>query len=127
MDDSYQPSTNIGNKLASSDTVSVMLNRVYSLKNSVVKVPVTVRNFKKMAALEGTIHWDTTQLQFVKVGDFALSGMDDENFATPTHLGKDILTFSWTTGNLAGISKDEDAVIFNLYFSCCNKYNVTII
>ena len=117
LDDSYQPSTNIGNKLTSSDTVSVMLNRVYSLKNSIVKVPVTVRNFKNMAALEGTIHWDTTQLQFVKAGDFALFGLDEDNFATPTQLGKDILTFSWTTGSLAGISKDEDAIIFNLYFN----------
>lgn len=117
LDDSYQPTTNIVNRNpAARDTVTVVMKPVYSLKGTDIIIPVSVKNFRNLVALEGTIQWDTTKMSFVKADDFALAGLNEENFGIPTHIRKDVVTFSWTTGNLAGISKDDDDVIFNMYF-----------
>lgn len=80
-----------------------------------VCIPVHARDFDNILTMQYSIGWDNSVLNFVKVSDFGLPALSEENFGRPpSH--PDRLTVSWFEPNLKAVSVPDDAVLFTVCF-----------
>ncbi|MBK8671087.1 MAG: pre-peptidase C-terminal domain-containing protein [Saprospiraceae bacterium] len=98
------------------DTVGIKMASSYVIRDSIILIPVKAKDFKRMAALEGTIKWDSLKVKFLEVTNFGLPALSDQNFARPIQLGHNILTFNWVDGNVNGVTVNDDKTLFILKF-----------
>ncbi len=81
-----------------------------------IDVPVRVNGFTDVIAMQFSVRWDPTVLEFIEIKDFDLpSSSGDLNFNTNNSFNG-ILTFLWFDQSAEGIDKPGDAIIFNLSF-----------
>jgi len=98
------------------DTLVASLSGGYVIANKPFTVDVKCRNFNSMSAFEGTITWDSTKVALKNVSGFNLPGMGSSNVAILTRNGVKVLTFNWTDGSLAGVTKADGESLFKLNF-----------
>ncbi len=87
-----------------------------------VTADAMVYNFQDIVSMQFTITWDTTQLEFVSVGDFNLPGLTDINFGLPSVVlaGNGHLTFSWWDPVTQGVSVPDCSTMFRIKFISLN-------
>ncbi|MBX2930280.1 MAG: PKD domain-containing protein [Saprospiraceae bacterium] len=78
---------------------------------------VTAQQFHEIVAMQLTINYDPTMLQFVSVGNFNLQGLTVSNFGTPGPGGTPpgTIVLSWTDPDLGG----ETFPVGNPFFQLC--------
>jgi|GEM_PF-3399727 len=79
-------------------------------------------NFQDIVSMQFTITWDTTQLEFVSIGDFNLPGLSETNFGIPSVVlaGNGHLTFSWWDPMAQGVSFPDCGAMFRINFNSLN-------
>ncbi|MEO1260853.1 MAG: cohesin domain-containing protein [Bacteroidota bacterium] len=80
-----------------------------------VCVAVTANGFEQILTMQYSMNWDPKVLQFNNFKNFGLPGMDERNFGRHL-LDEGIITFSWYDQQLAGISKEDGTVIYEMCF-----------
>lgn len=95
------PEYTLGTKLFTSDTT--------------VTIPLTVKNFRSVSALQGTISWDATKLRISNVVNVSsiLSGI---SFDSTILNGEGRLSFIWADASLLPQSVSENATLFALRY-----------
>lgn len=94
---------------------TLAMDTVNGTVGQTVNVPVTVQNFVEMISAQGTINFDTSELQFVQVSRLGLSSLSNGNFGL-NGAPAGYITFSWTDPTLNGTSLADDSVFFALEF-----------
>lgn len=106
---------NAENYRNSDDTLRIKLGSVYSQSTDLVRIPVTVSNFQKVSAIEGTLSWDDSKLALQSLSDYGITSLTADNFGRPEGQ-ENILTFNWTDASLDGTSLDDESVLFYINF-----------
>ncbi len=76
---------------------------------------VKVASFKDILAMQYTLRWDKSVLEFAGLKEFRLPYMSNENFGT-TLAPEGKLTAVWIENSLKGISLPEGAAIYQVCF-----------
>jgi len=92
-----------------SDTISVQCGNP-----DVFLVPVRVRNFTDIAALQYTFQWNPAHLDYAYLTDIN-PGLPNAAFDTTTLISQGKFTFAWTT--LGGVSLPDDEILLNVVFT----------
>lgn len=79
-------------------------------------LPVRVQHFDEVIAFQFTIEWDTSALSLDSVGHFTLDGLTDSAFNLEDKENGNI-TIAWDDVTITGISLDDGASIFSLFFT----------
>ncbi|MBC7449360.1 MAG: IPT/TIG domain-containing protein, partial [Hymenobacteraceae bacterium] len=95
-------------------SVTVLADSVAALPGTVITVPVRVRGFQGMAALQGSLTFDATKLTFAGITQLGLPGMVAANVASPAS-GQ--LSFAWNNPTNAATTVADNGVIFAVKFS----------
>lgn len=87
-----------------------------------VTADALVYNFSEILSMQFTITWDTSELEFVSVGDFNLQELSPANFGLPSNIiaGNGHLTISWSDPIVEGISFPDCGSIFRITFHSVN-------
>ncbi len=103
--------------------VQLILPQLHADAGQTVKVPVLVANFSNVKGMQFTLHWDSTHLAFLDVGDFNLNSLDVNDFGTAhTHRGD--LTFAWIDQSLEGETLPDSSAIFTVSFQVIAQSDV---
>lgn len=94
--------------------VTVLADSVAAPPGTLITVPVRVRGFQSMTALQGTLAFDATRLTFAGVAQLGLPGMAAGNFGAGPG-GK--LTFAWNNPTNAATSVADNSVVFAVKFT----------
>jgi len=81
-----------------------------------VVVPLIVKNFRRIAAMQGTIQWDPVEATLVGVEDSELSDLTASSFAHDPSLGSLRVVWVLDPQTGTGISKPDDSEIVRLRF-----------
>lgn len=95
---------------------TIFMDSVITNTGASVAVPVRVKEFVEMVAIQGTIDWDTAIAVFDSVEQFGLPSLFNTNFGTNFAPGGQ-LTFSWDDPSLQGVTLPDSAIIFALRFT----------
>ena len=76
-----------------------------------IKAAITVGAFQNVTSVQFTMKWDPAVLQFTGVSDFALRGMETNNFGT-VFVNSGELTFSWDDPQGSGVTAADGTSIF---------------
>ena len=101
---------------ASLDSLKLQASQIYTTPDGLINIPIKASAFQGLTSMEGSIHFDDTNLKFVGVTDFGLPGLGEDNFGRPTKYGTDVLTFTWANGSLNGIDITDGKALFALQF-----------
>jgi hypothetical protein len=96
--------------------VSLIMPNLNGLNGTQITVPVKVKDFINLIAIQGTIQFDQTIVTYVSTQDYGLPGMSGSDFGT-TNVNNGILTFGWTDGTLQGPTLTDSSVIFSIKFN----------
>ncbi len=103
--------------------VQFILPQLHAEPGQTIEVPVLVANFSNVKGMQFTLHWDSTHLAFVDVGNFNLNSLDANDFGTAhTHRGD--LTFAWIDQSLEGESLPDSSAIFTVSFQVIAQSDV---
>lgn len=103
--------------------VKFILPQLHADPGQTIEVPVMVANFSNVKGMQFTLHWDSTYLAYVGVGDFNLNSLDANDFGTAhTHRGD--LTFAWIDQSLEGESLPDSSAIFTVSFQVIAQSDV---
>ncbi|MCI5081559.1 MAG: cohesin domain-containing protein [Saprospiraceae bacterium] len=81
-------------------------------------VEVSVENFTDILGLQFSINYDPSILEFVSVGNFGLTGLNENLMGLPTGGTQEgQITVSWIDNSLAGVSLSDGTVLFELCFN----------
>ncbi|MDA3909787.1 MAG: cohesin domain-containing protein, partial [Bacteroidales bacterium] len=83
---------------------------------AIVQVPVRVENFSELIALQGSLEFDHTIVEFDTVIQYGLPSLAYANFGT-TNADAGSLSFSWNDPTLLGVTLPQDSAIFVLQFT----------
>ncbi len=127
------------NSLASSVTVTVnnpvgsfvlFMDTVTAVAGQQAVVHVRTRDFTMMLSAQGTIGFDTSELQFTDVEQFGTASLISSNFGTGG-AANGYITFSWTDQTLSGTTIATDSEFFAMRFTiaagACNKTPVSFL
>ncbi|MBX2930143.1 MAG: gliding motility-associated C-terminal domain-containing protein [Saprospiraceae bacterium] len=98
---------------------ALLMNSVSDLNpGQQVCIDVTTQNFSEIVAMQFSINYDPTQLQFVSVANLSLSGLTQSSFGLPGPGGTPpgTITLSWTDPSLDGVTRPNGSTIFRLCF-----------
>lgn len=93
-----------------------------------VCVDVTVDNMKDIIGITLGVQYDPTKLQFVSVGQFGLPDLTAAQFGTPTSsppTNAGLVTMVWFDNAVAGVSRPNGTVIFQLCFTAIGANGTT--
>lgn len=79
-----------------------------------VKVNFTVENFIELSALQWTLKWDQTVLEYKSIQDLDLTDLTLASFNTTKALSNGYITTSWF--NQSGVTKTTGSTIFSITF-----------
>lgn len=98
--------------------VTLQMNQV----GDQVTADALVYNFSEILSMQFTITWDTSELEFVSVGDFNLQELSSVDFGLPSNIvaGNGHLTISWYDPTVMGISFPDCGSIFRITFHSVN-------
>jgi len=95
--------------------VQFRLANVTARPGDSIKAAITVAAFQNVTSIQFTMKWDPTVLQFVGVSDFALRGLQTNNFGT-VFVNSGELTFSWDDPQGSGVTTADGTAIFAANF-----------
>lgn len=105
---------------SSEGELNLILGENSAVSNHIVSLPVTSDNFTDLSGLQLTLSWDDTYFEYAGVSSEIEDFYFGENF---TENGD--LTVVWSTGDLDGMSFDENQVLFTLQLLPVTDYSVT--
>lgn len=83
-----------------------------------VKVPVYVKDFKKIIRFQGSIGFDTSKVRFTRIEDFGIPTLQNRNFNLASANNLSNLVFDWAQPiPQSGITLPDSAVLFNVVFT----------
>ncbi len=92
--------------------VYTLRNEELGIGNSVVRIPITVNNFKELVALQYTLHFDNKNYEFVNLEGFKnLQGFDYNTIQANTNGN---ISFLWTDKNAVERTLEDGAELFTL-------------
>ena len=95
--------------------VNIKVGSASAVAGDTIIVPVSLKAVSKLTSLQFTLEWNPQELEFIKIVDLGLPGLDDGNFGLGMkHLG--LAALSWDDPSGMGISLGQDAVIFGVQF-----------
>lgn len=81
-------------------------------QNSIIKIKISVKNFKDIASMQGTLKWDPTIANFDNIYSINLRGLNTGQFQVlPDNSG---VRYSWAVDTTTGITLADNTVIFEL-------------
>ena len=92
-----------------------------------VCVDVTVDNFTNVLAAQFSIDYDASSLEYVSVGNFGLSGLNENVMGLPgggTNAGD--ITVAWTDPTLGGVTVSDGTVLFEICFTTLSSGTSTV-
>ncbi len=95
------------------ETVNFYLNDAEVTEGAEISIPVKVSDFKKVAACQFTLQWDTEVFEYVGVDKLALAGLSESNFGV-NHTANGLLTTAWDDPNAVGVDVADETAIFEL-------------
>ncbi len=98
--------------------VQLIAANVTGNEGSTTCVDVTVKNFNRITAVEFGLDWDPLQLEYVSVGGFNLTGLNNDAFNRPTNR---LMRFSYSPPSGQPVTLADDARIFNVCFRVLGK------
>lgn len=96
------------------NAVSMNLPVLAAAPGTQISVPVTADKFKNISAVQGTVEWDASKLEYVTLDSLqgALKGI--EYGATQASAGK--LAFAWTNPEYSSTTMPDGNVLFNVIY-----------
>ncbi|GAB5554990.1 MAG: hypothetical protein Sapg2KO_45810 [Saprospiraceae bacterium] len=90
------------------------------LNQSTYTTAVKVRDFKQVTGAQFSINWDSTVLDFDKVGDFALNFSENDNFSSDA---RGALRFIWFDPATTGVDLPDSTTLFSIDFNLLGAGN----
>jgi hypothetical protein len=87
-------------------------NEGFGIGNSVIRIPITANNFKDIAAMQYTLHFDNSKYEFVNLEGFKNLEGFDYNTAQANTNGN--ISFVWTDKNAVERTLEDGTEIFVL-------------
>lgn len=86
--------------------------------NKLIEVPIKVANFNSLLALQFSVGWDKSKLNFVGVENYGPVSMNlaSGNFGLSNASATGSISFSWNDGTLSGVSLTDSTTLFVLKF-----------
>ncbi|MEL7123539.1 MAG: cohesin domain-containing protein, partial [Bacteroidota bacterium] len=89
-------------------------------------LPVTVQDFENIIGMQFSISYDPTELEFVSVGEFNLSGLSAATFGLPTGgTNPGTITLAWLEPALAPVTLMDGDTIFEVCFNALAANGIT--
>ncbi|MBP7822004.1 MAG: gliding motility-associated C-terminal domain-containing protein [Saprospiraceae bacterium] len=82
-----------------------------------VCVPVVVRGFNDMVAVQYSLHWSPTVIRFDSISGLNLPYLTTDNINTNNAVSNGDLSFSWSDDTVEGVTVNDGTTIFNLCFT----------
>lgn len=79
-------------------------------------VVITANNFEKMVAMQFSLNWDPSVLEFKEVGDFNLEDLNENVFNT-TVAERGELSVAWFDNNVGGVTLENGSNLFSITFT----------
>lgn len=86
-----------------------------STANEIVVV-ITANNFEDMVAMQFSLNWDPSILEFKEIGDFNLADLSESVFNT-TVAERGELSVAWFHNNVSGVTVENGTNIFSITFT----------
>ncbi|MEM1324529.1 MAG: gliding motility-associated C-terminal domain-containing protein [Bacteroidota bacterium] len=83
--------------------------------NEAFCVDITAQNFEEMVALNASMGWEINQIEFDRVDNFGIAGLDEGDFDL-SQTASGFLSIDWASPNAAGETLADDAVLFSICF-----------
>jgi hypothetical protein len=102
--------------MGKAQTPRFIIGTADNLNAATVAIPVTVQNFNQIVAIQGTISWDNSKLNFSSITNAAsqLAGLQ-VNASTAGGDGR--LSYVWVDNNLNAQSLPNNTVLFTINFN----------
>lgn len=94
-------------------TVTFIMKNYSATHGTQITIPIKVKDFLNVVAIQGTVKFDSTKLSLVSVQDYGLPGMVSTDFNT-FQPGTGRFTFSWMSGSPSGATLADSATIFSM-------------
>lgn len=94
----------------------INIANVLATPNESVCVPVTVRDFNNIAAMQFSLDWDATILAFTGTQNFGLTDLAASSFNTDNATTGNV-SVAWFDQAAQGITLQDDVVIFEICFN----------
>ncbi len=101
---------------AAAQNVTIKADTVSGATSTQVIVPIRVSNFTNIIGMQGTISWNPAIATFDTIQAYGLPSFTIANFGL-TQIGTGKVTFSWNDPTLNGITKTNNAIVFELVFN----------
>lgn len=102
--------------------VQFYIENIQTTPNTIIDVPVKIRNFQEVSSFQFTIKWDIASLQFLNSEGYNLSQLNNNNFGT-AFLEEGLLTVLWSGSSTSTISIVDEETIFILKFKVIGRTN----
>jgi large repetitive protein len=104
---------------STSDTLTIIAGGGSVSCGGTLGVNVTALNFDSLGSLQFSVNWNPANLRFVSftTAGSALLGTGTINFDTLNARNTGRFSFSWTTGQLAGNTLNDGALLFRVNFT----------
>jgi len=101
-------------KSLSAQTVHLFLSEISGTVGDTVTVDLRVKNFTDISAMQLTVDWETSALQFISVHSFGEQSMLETDFQANDVEG--YLSMLWYEPDLMAISLADSSVVFSMDF-----------
>ena len=99
-------------------------NATATCGSSQVCLDATAGNFKDLISFQYSLNWDPTLLGNVTTQNYNLAGLNNSAFFAPQ---EGVMRVSWFDTQVAGVSADNDQIIFQICFDIISNSNATAI
>ena len=106
--------------------LSFVIGSTSGINGSSVCVDVLVNNFTDVTSFTSTFIWDPSAIKFTGIQNLDLFGLSGGNFNTPNAIQNNgPLLLIWDDPSVAGISVDDETVIFQMCFDVIGSNGMT--
>jgi hypothetical protein len=85
-------------------------NEQLAISNSIVRIPITVKNFKELVAMQYTLHFDNNNYEFIGIENNQL----DIDFNEKQGTKNGLISFLWTDKNAVERTLEDGTELFTL-------------
>jgi hypothetical protein len=110
VNDSWNPAVARGMKVKPVEFVYSISNEQLAISNSVVRIPITVKNFKELVAMQYTLHFDNNNYEFIGIENNQL----DIDFNEKQGTKNGLISFLWTDKNAVERTLEDGTELFTL-------------
>lgn len=102
-------------KVSAEENLTFYADTIEAATESIVEVPIKVKNFNEISAFQFTISWEEEALEFLTTEAYNLTNLNEQSFGD-VFLADGLLTVLWSGSSINSFSVEDEEIIFSIKF-----------